>query len=440
MNYTYIMKSIRKIVVLLNIYIISLLLFSCADLFHNAINTLEEISSQSDIRDPVRIFVGGDFNYMVDAYDRDAFIVLNGYGNRDDEFISKNWGIVRDYPSGSRYGVLQFEITDEFIYVGGNFMGYDTSNTNTADMDYKMVQRYFRDGSLDFSYKPFSAIPGNAEIYAIEILDNGSLVAGGDFGPYTAPGYSGETELINIDVDGNGSISSFPAGVDGSNFFSMEKIFENQLLIIGGIFSDFGGKSGFDNFTAVELGSFGVADSSGFSLIPDTNEIRDFTSFHNQLYVLGNHSNGVLYKYIYDGLNFIADTTFNTDFKSNLTDPLSFVSVHTLAVDKKGRTYIGGQFSNQEDVNGVMHNSIMRITTDGRIDPSFKVDIPGGEVFAIEIQANGKVLIGGSFSTVNGKSFNGLVRVTEYGGIDEYFDYSSFPGGIIYSFAIEEYS
>ncbi|MDA3811360.1 MAG: hypothetical protein PF518_13635 [Spirochaetaceae bacterium] len=431
--------------------IFSMLLISCEDIFHDASSLLEEISKNSKIQEPRRIFLGGDLYYSFDAKNRDAFITLNGNGNIDGDFLSKSSGVVIGSPTAlTKWGVNDIELTDMYIYIGGNFMGYDTSNTYSPDSQFQMVQRYSRDGSFDNKYKPFLNIPGNVEIYAIEALDD-SLIAGGNFGPYTASNYSGETELIRFTPDGNGSISTYPSAPDGSYIYSLETLYENTGQTVGGTFNIFDSEAGLSNFAIVADETVVPASSLDLVNFPSSTEVRDSTTWNDTLFIVGNETamtDGFLHKYVFNGSSFVSDTSFNNAFYGNLTDPtLTFDKVNTVTVDKIGRIYIGGQFSNQQDSNGSFHNNIMRITTTGEIDSYFRADIVSGEVFAIEIQDNGKILVGGQFSTVNGVSMinstipiNGYIRLQEYGSIDYEFDYGSFSGGNIYSIAIEEES
>ena len=65
-----------------------------------------------------------------------------------------------------------------------------------------------------------------------------------------------------------------------------------------------------------------------------------------------------------------------------------------------GKVLIGGSFTS---VNGTNRNRIARLNADGSLDSSFN---PGtganGAVRAIVVQPDGNVLIGGNFTTVNG--------------------------------------
>ncbi len=74
---------------------------------------------------------------------------------------------------------------------------------------------------------------------------------------------------------------------------------------------------------------------------------------------------------------------------------------------------------------------------DGRFLP--EVDYGGeiGAVKAIAVQADGKVLAGGRFSRVNGEPFSHLVRILEDGKIDPVFNPGSGPNGEIKDLAID---
>lgn len=74
--------------------------------------------------------------------------------------------------------------------------------------------------------------------------------------------------------------------------------------------------------------------------------------------------------------------------------------VFAVAVQADGRSVIGGSFTS---IGGVTRNRIARLNPDGSLDTDFN---PGADdaVLAIAIQPNGRIVIGGSFSQVGGLS------------------------------------
>ena len=69
-----------------------------------------------------------------------------------------------------------------------------------------------------------------------------------------------------------------------------------------------------------------------------------------------------------------------------------------------------------------MSKRIVRINSDGSIDPSFNIGTGfNGFVYAIRVQADGKILCGGSFNYFNGASCSNVVRLLPDGSLDPDF-------------------
>jgi uncharacterized delta-60 repeat protein len=84
-------------------------------------------------------------------------------------------------------------------------------------------------------------------------------------------------------------------------------------------------------------------------------------------------------------------------------------TVYATGFDSTHKALIGGAFTM---VDGATRSGVARLTTAGQLDTTFS---PGsgasGTVRAIAVQNDGKILIGGSFSTYNGTSRNGIARL-----------------------------
>lgn len=135
--------------------------------------------------------------------------------------------------------------------------------------------------------------------------------------------------------------------------------------------------------------------------------------------------------YYYVGGDFTTYDTVNScpyfaRLKSNGTYDDSFVmgtgfdnSPVAIGLQLDSKIVVGGSFLTY-DSNTV--NRIVRLNFDGSIDSSF--DMGGGfnnTVFAIAIQNDGKILVGGSFSTYSGSSYNQLIRLNTDASIDTSF-------------------
>lgn len=115
-----------------------------------------------------------------------------------------------------------------------------------------------------------------------------------------------------------------------------------------------------------------------------------------------------------------ADGTLDDTFANGLDGPDD--RVNALAVQSDGKIVIGGVFSM---VNGETRNKIARLNPDGSLDHGFGGSgVPGYDenaVFAVATQPDGKVIIGGDFRVVDGKARNFLARLHTDGTVDMAF-------------------
>ena len=84
---------------------------------------------------------------------------------------------------------------------------------------------------------------------------------------------------------------------------------------------------------------------------------------------------------------------------------------------------IGGAF---DMVNGVSRNRLARLNADGTLDTGFHPDLAGlGDAYprryAIAVQADGKVLIAGGLKAVDGVSRTNIARLNADGTLDSHF-------------------
>ncbi len=105
------------------------------------------------------------------------------------------------------------------------------------------------------------------------------------------------------------------------------------------------------------------------------------------------------------------DRTLN-DLNLGGVDPF----VAAIAVQPDGKILIGGSFTS---VLGVTQNNVARLNTDGTLDLVFNPD-PNGPVTTIAVQTDGKILVGGGFSFIGGQTRNRIARLS--GGTADSFN------------------
>ena len=106
------------------------------------------------------------------------------------------------------------------------------------------------------------------------------------------------------------------------------------------------------------------------------------------------------------------DTTFNPG-----TGPNSAVTA--VASVEDGRVLIGGAFTS---FNGSSTNRIARLNADGSLDSTFNIGTGANQsIYTFCTSPEGKYYVGGSFTTFNGSSTGSVVRLNTDGSIDNTF-------------------
>src|SRR5690554_437044 len=117
-----------------------------------------------------------------------------------------------------------------------------------------------------------------------------------------------------------------------------------------------------------------------------------------------------------------AQATINIDPSFNIGTGVTGLnsSVHSIVLQPDGKILAGGDFTT---FNGTTQNRIVRLNSDGSLDTSFNIGTGANHyVRAIVLQPDGKILVGGSFSSFNGTAQNRIVRLNSDGTLDTSFN------------------
>jgi uncharacterized delta-60 repeat protein len=110
--------------------------------------------------------------------------------------------------------------------------------------------------------------------------------------------------------------------------------------------------------------------------------------------------------------------------------------VESMAVQRDGKILITGGF---ESIDGTPSDGIARLNPDGSPDSGFSASLthwgPGIWANSIALQADGKIILGGSFDTLNNQPILNLARLNPDGSLDPNFDLA--PDGEITSLALD---
>jgi uncharacterized delta-60 repeat protein len=116
-----------------------------------------------------------------------------------------------------------------------------------------------------------------------------------------------------------------------------------------------------------------------------------------------------------------SDGTEDTAFTSNLGTSFNF-PVFVIRIQPDGKILVGGNFTN---FNSTSVGYFTRLNSNGSLDSTFNSTLStsfNGNVYAIELQPDGKILVGGNFAGFNGNNIPRLTRLNPDGSEDTAFN------------------
>jgi uncharacterized delta-60 repeat protein len=319
------------------------------------------------LQDNDRILFGGTFR----SDTRNYVARLNAEGSLDTTFCNGPIG-----PNNQLYSVAVQP--DKKILVGGLF-------TSVSGVGPDNIARLNSDGSLDISFTANVAwilSSGRRPACASSMLlqDDGKILIGGAF---TSVNGVGRSCIARLNADGSLD-DSFLQGLAGANDQVLCMALQSDgKIIVGGYFSSING-----------------VDRNGLTRLN-------------------------------------ADGSLDNSFFTQLAGPLT--GLVCLALQSDGKIYIGGYFTN---VNGVARNRVARLNADGSLDNGFLNGLAGADDFVggLAVQRDGKLFIGGRFTSVNGVAATNAARLWPDGTLDSSFRCASLPasGVLVFTyFALE---
>src|SRR5204863_3168681 len=112
-----------------------------------------------------------------------------------------------------------------------------------------------------------------------------------------------------------------------------------------------------------------------------------------------------------------ADGTVDSTF--NVTPALDG-AVRDIAIQSDGRIIIGGEFSH---VAGMAAGRVARLNPEGTLDATFVTGTgANGVVFGVAVQEDGRIGLGGDFTSFNGLPLSRIARLNSDGSVDAGFN------------------
>lgn len=110
--------------------------------------------------------------------------------------------------------------------------------------------------------------------------------------------------------------------------------------------------------------------------------------------------------------------------------------IRAMAVQPDGKILLGGLFSRFNNTN---RPNVIRLLSDGAVDSAFNAGSGANSnaVYAIQLQADNKILVGGSFSTFNSITRPGIVRLNTNGSVDLTFNAGAGANNAVFAVAVQ---
>src|SRR2546430_2544739 len=108
------------------------------------------------------------------------------------------------------------------------------------------------------------------------------------------------------------------------------------------------------------------------------------------------------------------------------------VIVYSVVLQPDGKPLVGGNFS---FLNGVFRGGVARLNSDGSLDPTFQDSLTNAFGSALAGQPDGKLLVAGNFQAGGSTAYYGIVRLNTNGAVDTTFNTPLDPAGLINAMA-----
>ena len=380
----------------------------------------------------------GSGNWDIGADEKVVFFNSQGISNNDTPLVRLNSGGDIDStfsPNIGMYGqasALAVQQDNKTIVAGTFSRANVVSRTNLA--------RFNADGTTDVTFDtgtgfnnvpskivvqadgkilvagPFTTFNGNPVNGLIRLNSNGSI--DGSFAPVVAGVIGAELEPDGkvlvfgsfTTVNGNNNARLARLNSDGS----VDSAFNPQIAsgsvyaamqdvggkyIVGGAFT---GVDGFNRSNLVRLNANGSLDQTFTATgVATINDVRPAAG-GKYVCISGAGSPTGLIRRNNDGT---ADATFRTNTFLGNSDP----RLYAMLIQPDGTIILGGNFYS---INGTSRGNIARFDANGNLDTLFFPTGANTVVNTLARQANGDVIVGGQFSNFAGYSRSGIARIT----------------------------
>jgi uncharacterized delta-60 repeat protein len=297
---------------------------------------------------------------------------------------------------------------DRRILVGGVFHG--ANSIGSEERNY--IARLEMGGAVDLMFNP------NAQnaVFAIVMQGNGKILVGGFFHKANSIGGADRNNIARLERDGTADMMFDP---DANDVVRAIAVQADGKILIGG---------GFTSVAGQVRHRIARLDATTGKIVGD--DLMFDPNASNPVLAIAMQTDGkILVGGQFNGANSIGGANRNfmarlkTTGEADLTfNPHASFTVLSIAVQPDGKILAGGVgFNGTNSIDGQTRNGIARLETDGRLDQTLDLGFVDGPIYATAVQPDGKILIGGDFTTVFGNvKRNHIARLNADGTLDSF--------------------
>lgn len=305
---------------------------------------------------------------------------------------------------------------DGQILVAGAFTGLGGGSGTTTR---NRIGRLNSDGTVDSSFDPGA----NQVVYALALQPDGKAIVGGLFtGLGGGTGATAKTRLGRINADGSLD-AGFTTTLDSPTAVQAIALQADGRIVIGGAFNKPTAVSTHTYF--LRLLSDGALDDA-FAPAVVTQVQR----------ILVQRDGGILT----GGFSNVFARWYPSGALDAIFDPGANDRVFAVAAQPDDKIIVGGDFTmiGGGGTGGTARSKLARLNADGSVDTTFD---PGanGAVYALAMQPDGKILVGGQYTSIGGGGTGNeararLARLNPDGTIDAGF--ATIVSGLVSAIAV----
>lgn len=348
------------------------------------------------------ILIGGSFVNFGGVAGRNYLVRLNPHGSFDTTFNTNGAG------ANNPVDVITLQ-SDGRILIGG----FAITNYNGTTIG--RLARLNTDGSLDTAFNTNLGTGFNNATNAIAIEPDGQIVVGGNF---TGVGGTTANRIARLNANGTRDTAFIiNTGTGFNQFINEVALQQDGRILVGGNFSSFNSTP---RNRIARLNSNGTLDAN-WTLIPASSVTAIVVQPDGQFFVVG--ENGASFGTGASQRRSIARlnaTDGSIDLNFNAGAGVDGVSFRSLALQPDDTILIAGNFTS---VNSNTRSALAKLNRDGSLDPDFTVVIGApAQVDAIHVLPDDRVLIGGNFRGVNESFRSRIARLNTDGSVDPAFN------------------